>query len=960
MLEMKPIARAVRVALGLAPVVVAMPMAAQAQEAIVEEVVVTGSRIQKANLVQSSPVTQLDAEQIEYTGITRTEDLLRAMPQVALDQDSGQSIEAEGTATLQLRNLGNSRTLVLVDGKRLPISSPTAQESGADLNFIPAALIKRVEVLTGGASSTYGSDAVAGVVNFIMYDDFEGVKLDVQTSTYRHDNQGNVTTKRSDARGFPYAEGSISDGEIQDATFMIGGNLNDGRGNVTGYATYRDIEPVTQSERDYSACALGGGTAACGGSATSAFGTFISPNGNYNVVGTNFVRDSAATRYNFAPPSYYQRPDERYTLGAFAHYDVSEQVTVYTQLMFMDDRTVAQFAPAGMFFDFGVDIRCDNPLLSAQQATTLGCAAPAQVIEDVYIGRRNVEGGPRFGDLRHSTYRGVFGMRGEINETWRYDVSYQYAEVDMRNRNGNYVDTDKLARALDPVVSGGQVVCRSVIDGSDPACVPWNIYTTGGVTSDQTSYFGASYYERGTTDQTVTTAYVQGSLGDYGVVLPWADNGVEVVVGIESREENLDYEPDDISIAGDLGGLAAALVPIKGRLEVQEFFAEASVPIVEGRDWAELVSIDLGYRYSDYDPDNTADTWKITGNWAPIDDIRFRGGFQRAIRAANIIEMFQPVQGTLFDMADDPCADVNPATGLSGAGYSFAECARSGVTQAVWNAGGPQSSPAEQYNTVIGGSVDLEPEESDTWTVGFVFTPDFVEGLTVSLDYYDIKIDGAISEIEQQTTLTECIENSQFCDKVHRGPQDTLWLGNASPTNGIEAFYQNIGYYEVKGIDLEASYAIGIGDFGSLNFSTLLGYVDSWEQEEYSGAGAEECQGTYGGSCGTPTPELRNRFTTTWLTPWNASVNLTWRYIDEVEHVQSNSPVDIDSFNYFDVSGIWDVTSWASVRAGVNNLLDEEPPITDNGVTARNNGNTYTGIYDHLGQYWFLGGSVHF
>jgi outer membrane receptor protein involved in Fe transport len=208
--------------------------------------------------------------------------------------------------------------------------------------------------------------------------------------------------------------------------------------------------------------------------------------------------------------------------------------------------------------------------------------------------------------------------------------------------------------------------------------------------------------------------------------------------------------------------------------------------------------------------------------------------------------------------------------------------------------------------------------------------------------------------------LTQCIEANQFCDKVHRGPNETLWLGNASRTNGVETFYENIASFRVKGIDMEASYQFDIGDMGSLNFSTLFGWVDSYEQEEYDGAEVLECSGIYGGACQTPLPEYRNHFTTTWTTPWNAVLNFTWRYVDEVKQIECDPCVDIDQQSYYDISGIWNATDNISVRAGVNNLTDKEPPITDNGVTLRNNGNTYPGAYDYLGQYLFLGMTVEF
>jgi outer membrane receptor protein involved in Fe transport len=564
-------------------------------------------------------------------------------------------------------------------------------------------------------------------------------------------------------------------------------------------------------------------------------------------------------------------------------------------------------------------------------------------------------------------------MRGDINETWRYDVSWQYAEVDMRNRNGNYVDTAKIARALDvdiddrldedgnPVdpATFGTLVCASVIDESDPDCVPWNIYTQGAVTPDQTAYFASSYFERGTTDQRVFNAYVQGSLGDYGIKFPWTESGIELVVGFEQREENLEYNPDDASRAGAVGGITAALVPVDGGYTVDEFFTEASVPLIEGAPLVEALTIDLGYRYSDYDTDVDADTYKVAASWTINSDIRLRGSYQRAIRAGNIVELFQPLNGILWSADNDPCSGVNPATGLSALGYTFEQCARSGVSQAIWDAGGPLDSPAAQYNGVTGGDPNIEPEESDTYSFGFVATPSFVPGLTVSADWYDIKVEDAIFQIEPLTTLTQCIEDNVFCEKVHREQLfGTLWLGNASATNGVETFYENIASFRVKGVDVEASYDLQLGDMGSLTFSTLFGWVDSFEQEEYDGAGVLECAGFYGGACQTPLPEYRNHLTVTWATPWNAVVNMTWRYVGEVEQIDSSTPVDQGEVSYYDLAGTWQITDNVSVRGGVNNIFDKEPELSDNGVTLRNNGNTYPGIYDHLGQYLFLGMSV--
>jgi outer membrane receptor protein involved in Fe transport len=304
---------------------------------------------------------------------------------------------------------------------------------------------------------------------------------------------------------------------------------------------------------------------------------------------------------------------------------------------------------------------------------------------------------------------------------------------------------------------------------------------------------------------------------------------------------------------------------------------------------------------------------------------------------------------------------LNPGDATSIRGYTFEECARSGVTQAVWDNGGPASSPASQYNALIGGSVLLAPEESDTYSVGVILTPGFVDGLVLSVDWYDIDVQDAITTIGPETTLLQCIETDTFCDLVRRGTNDSLWLGLASATNGISALSQNIGFFRVKGIDAEVSYTFDVGDWGSMSLNNVTGWIDSWQQEEFVGAGIQQCEGVYGGSCGPPTVELRNRFQAIWATPWDASVSLGWRHIGSVDQISTNlPPTTLDSQNYIDLSGNWGATEWLTIRAGVNNLLDREPPFVPQGITARENGNTYPSAYDALGQYWFVAASVEF
>ncbi len=949
---------AVSAALGMTAAA-AVPTVANAQEQLVEEVVVTGSRIQKANLVSSSPVTQVDAEEFRFQGTTRVEDLMRNMPQVWSNQNSSQSNGATGTATLNLRNLGDERTLVLVNGRRLPAGSPLGGGVGADINQIPAALIRRVEVLTGGSSATYGADAVAGVVNFIMQDDFEGIQIDYQWSQYQHDNDNGFLQRLNESNGFPAPDGSESGGDISDFSVIIGGNFDNGRGNATAYATYRDVDAVLQDERDYSSCALNNTGDACAGSATTPQGTFsdfgVSDGFDFKVQGNEFVpRDGNV--YNYGPLNYYQRPDERYTAGAFARFAINEHVEAYTELMFMDNRTVAQIAPSGAFFVTN-QLACGNPFLSEQQFEAL-CGQFGKTeddIQQVYLGRRNVEGGPRAQDLRHTSFRGVFGVRGDINDTWRYDLFGQYSEVSMENTYQNDLSTTNIIRALNAVEDeDGNIVCQSVVDGSDPDCVPWNVFEEGGVDQAAIDYMVLPLFARGETTQKVITGYLAASLGDYGIQLPTADTGVEVVFGAEYRKETLTFNPDNGFRNGEGAGQGGATNPVDGEYDVTDFFIEASIPLVTGMAFAEEVTLDLGYRYSDYSTDITTDTYGIRGGWAVTNGFKLRGSYQRAVRAANVRELFLPQGFNLFDMAADPCGGPTPARSLS-------DCQRSGVTAAQY--GNIANSPAGQYNFLQGGNPNLEPEEADTYSLGFVWTPEFIDGLSLSVDWFSIEITEGISNLTPEFILNQCLDGDDAsCANVRRGNSGDLWIGSDTERSGrVAALQDNLAIEEVEGWDIIVDYSLDLGSWGSLGFNNNMSLIDSWDQQELKGAPKIDCAGNWGASCGYPTPDLRNNLRVTWLTPWNITASALWRHTSEVKDLNQN--LDLEAMDYLDLAGVWDLfDETVSLRVGVNNITDEEPPIAGNaaGPSINGNGNVFPGMYDALGRYYYLGVTVGF
>ncbi len=935
-------------------------------EAAIEEVVVTGSRIQRRNLVSASPVTQVDAEELLFQGTTRVEDMVRTLPQVYSDQNTSQSNGATGTATLNLRNLGEERTLVLVNGRRLPAGSPIQDGIGADINQIPGALVRSVEVLTGGASATYGSDAVAGVVNFLMKDDFEGVRVDYQFSQYSHNNRSDKWRGIVEEAGYPVADGTESDGDTSYVSLIIGGNFDNGRGNATAYATYRDIQAVWQRNRDYSSCALSDDTTFCFGSSTIPQGRFTNfgvggEPVDFIVQGHEFVPRQGET-FNYGPLNYYQRPDEQYAFGGFAHYDLSDYAEIYTELMFMDDRSVSQIAPSGNFF-VTETLSCGNPLLSAQQFETV-CGSIGLTAEDTrdpfWIGRRNVEGGNRQQDLRHTSFRGIFGVRGDMNANWNYDASLLYAEVSMENTYLNDLGTTKIRRALDAVrhPDTGEIVCRSVVDGSDPSCIPWNIFQEGGVTQEALDYIVLPLFARGTTDQLIASGFIAGDLGDYGVRFPTADTGVALVLGVEYRDENLDFNPDEGFRSGEGAGQGGATPPVSGGYGLFELFMEASIPLVEGKSFAEELNLDLGFRYSDYDYGVSTETFGVRTGWAVNQDVKLRGSFQRAIRGANVRELFRPQGLNLFDMTGDPCG--GPVTGgTTAAGRTFEECARSGVTQAQW--GNIPHSPAGQYNYLQGGNPDLEPETADTWTAGIVLTPGILSGLTVTVDYYSINIEKGIDFLTPEFILNQCLDgNLSQCNNVKRGAPGDLWIGsNVGSSGHIVATNDNLAIEEVVGFDIVADYSFDVGEMGSINIANVLSLIDRWDQQELAGAPTEKCAGKWGFVCGYPTPDVRNKLRLIWTTPWDVTATLMWRYTSRVDD-RNQSEIDLKAISYIDLSAIWDLTERVQMRAGINNLFDEAPPIAGNGAgpSINGNGNTFPGMYDALGRYWFLAAAL--
>ena len=966
--------RAVRVALLAASAGSAFyGTASVAQDAELEQVIVTGSRIPQANLEGTSPVSVLGAQDIQFEGTVQVEDLINNLPQAFADQGGNISNGATGTATVNLRNLGSNRTLVLVNGRRLPAGSP--QDVSADLNQIPASLIERVEVLTGGASAVYGSDAVAGVVNFIMKDNFEGVQIDANYSGYWHNNSNNEIQQLVADSGFPAAPGEVWDGTEYSLGLTMGSNFADGRGNATLFFGYTKTNALLQSERDYSGCALGSTSTGfyCGGSSTSYPGRFrvanigaagstsqtMDASGNVIPWNNNF--------YNYGPLNYYQRPQERYQANFMAHYDVTDSAQVYTEFMFMDNSTVAQIAPSGAFGTVAAVSRT-NPLLQQNGAQWFNTLFPADYTADtrtVTIQRRNVEGGGRQDDLGLTSFRGVVGIKGSfLNDNWDYDVSAQYGSVLFSETYYNDFSLTRIDRALDVVATANGPACASFVDGTDPNCVPWNIWDPNGVSPESLAYLQTPGFQRGDTTQRVVTASVSSDLGKYGATLPTARNGLGVAFGAEYREESLDLNTDSAFSTGDLAGQGGPSIGVGGSYNVIDLFAELRLPLLQDMFLAQDLTVTASYRYSDYSTDITTDTYGFGADWQIVDDIRFRGSYQHAVRAANIIELYRAQSVGLYDMSRDPCS-TNPTATLEG-------CRNTGLPDALY--GTDLDSSADQYNALFGGNPDLDPESADTWTAGIVLTPTFIDSLAVTIDYWNITVEDTIGTVPSPTALDQCVQTGspEYCDLITRDSQGTLWL---LPQAQIIATNLNIGETKTSGWDIGVNYALAMNDMGTLNFAFMGTVLDELVSTPLPGVEEYDCAGFYGQSnCGTPLPELRTRLRTTWVTPWGVDLSLNWRFFDSVT-IDAASPdpdladpsvvfpgvdKELDSQNYFDIAAVYTYAEKYTFSMGINNVTDENPPLSGQVGSGFGNGNTYPQVYDALGRYVFFGLSAKF
>jgi len=935
----------------------------------IEEITVTGSRIAKRDAIAESPIFTVDQESMKISGNVTLDHYLNTLPQITPNISSqSNNPSSGGRAFIDLRGLGPSRNLVLIDGRR----AMGQAEGGTivDTNTIPAALIERVEIISGGAAATYGADAIAGVVNFIMKKDFEGFNLDSQ---YRLTEEG--------------------DGDEVTADITIGSNFADGRGNAVFNASYFNREVMYKDARAFSAQAssptgifpngsislgantptqgavdaiFGGNTCEPNGGARgfgfnpdgSLFCTGIDGNPNRNIAGytgpdshiaTQFFPDSFS--YNFEPDNFLVLPLERWNLYTHMNLDMSEHFQPYVQAMFTNYSSDQELAatPAGGFV-----LPVTNPFISPQLAALLATREGCAVVNaddpnvcdllnadaPVSLSKRfNVLGG-RSGANTHDVWQLTGGARGSIVESWSYDLYASWGRSVRNEIQGGNVRVPEVNQLL-AAADGGASLCEGGLNllGDAPisqACQDFISLQAKNLT----------VVEQGNIEAVVT-----------GDLFEMPAGTVQSAFGASFREISFDFLPDSGLKPGIVAGFNEQL-PVAGRLNYTDVFGEVSVPLLQDLPMMQSLSLTLGARTTDNNVFGNDETWKATFDWSMSESVRARGGMQHAIRSPNIAELFAPQLNNFPSFANqDPC-NFNSAqrTGPNGAQVQ-ALCA----AQAAVAGGAGFSQPFGQAQAIAGGNPDLTPEEADSWTVGLVYTPEFnssmLQRVSLTVDYFSMELDQVIDDIPATTIITRCYNsdnanpnydiNNEWCQLFNRDPADGRVID-------LQTLQRNQSVWELSGIDTTLNWGADIGP-GQFDVSLLASWLEKFEKQVTAIDPFNDFAGTIGGTTGSTAPEWRGTLQASY-TMDNMQFLATTRYISSMSHANLvETPTAVatgtDATWYLDLAGRYDVTDSISLRFGVNNVGNQGPRLYNPNVQA----NTDPSTFDVLGRRYFVG-----
>jgi iron complex outermembrane receptor protein len=915
------------------------------------DVVVTGSRIARRDLETAAPITVTTQEEFKLSGAVNVEQVVNQLPSVIPGATAFSNNPGGGVATLDLRGLGATRTLILVNGRRYIFFDASQL---VDVNTIPSFLIEGVDTVTGGRSAVYGSDAVSGVLNFRLRNDLKGVIAG---------GQYNITER--------------GDGRRYDAYVAMGGDLGD-RGHATVYGEYYNRAPIFQGARDFSRTAFaenynadgvpigfipGGSSTTPNGRFTSTYGAacptgnvYCSPGAYFATAGTSRTRTGADV-YNFAPDNYLMVPQERYLLGGYADYQVADNVTAYTEVTFVNNRVANQLAPTPVTGTYDVNINSVAQYLSANDVASLqaldGIAAGTNVVGDgivpLTIQRRANETGARNSLDERNAFRFLVGVRGDLGSKFNYDLYYSYA----RTRNANIQEGNISASAFQAGLDG-----TAAANGG----VAINIFGPNTLTPAMVNQISIRAQNGDISTLQVVNGSVSGSLFNFGM----GAEDVALSVGGEYRKLAARFIPDTALSSGDVIGFNAG-DPTDGSYDVREGFAELRVPLIADRPFFNSLELGAAARYSDYSLGNVGGVWTYAGSaqWAPVRDIMFRGQYSRAVRAPNVGELFGG-QSVGFPQATDPCAQANAATDATIRNL----CIATGVPAAL------VGDPSVQINTQIqgnfGGNPNLQEETSDSYTGGVVLRPTFLPGFSATVDYYNIKIKNAISTLGGGlgNSLSLCYNivqniNSPYC-QAFVGTRNALgqFDGEVNP----QILNANVGQFATDGIDFAVDYSKRFGfslfgrDTSKLAFSFLGTWVNAFTITPVQDLPdvTNQCAGRFGTlACGNPIPKWK------WTSRLSysdgpATLSFRWRHTGAVRDDDDTTPYLVEripAYNLYDLSASFDLTDRYTLALGVNNLLDKKPTILGNN---QEQAGTYPSTYDVLGRDFFVSVSFAF
>ena len=906
-----------------------------------DRVEVTGTRIKKAAIEGTSPVTTIDREEIERSGLTSVADLLQDLATSGSTLNTqfnssgnfgfppdGSGVGA-GSARVNLRHLGEERTLVLVDGKRwVNGSAASGVPSAVDLNTIPLSMVDRIEILEDGASALYGSDAIAGVVNIITRKDFDGLEANAYYGEYF---EGDGATSRFD----------VSLGKSgTDFNIVLG-------------ASYTDQERVSAADREQARFPTPN-TGVTRGSSGTPQGRFIfsipgmtdpsgglcspvdsdmdgtpdsyscnltTPTGSSFAGGVpsfpgDFIPFTNDERFNFSPFNLVVTPSERTSVFGQGALDLTDNISFYMKAMYTNRESTNQAAPEPIFLGPGagtggladsISISADNPF------NPFGIDLDASD-NFILLGRRPLEAGPRIFQQDVDTSFIGAGLEGGFDAGTRYflwDVNFGYSKNQADQTKNGALNIRRIGVAL-----GDPDVCAA-----EAGCVPLNLFGGAGtITPEMLDYIGFVQKDSSENELTYFSANITGDAFD-----GWA-GPIAFAAGVETRELEGSFQPDPIVVAGESNGIPAQ--PTSGEYDVDEAYLEVNIPLVSGARGAELIDLTAAGRYSDYSTFGSETTTKFTLRWQPNDEFTARATFAEGFRAPGIGELFG--SAARFDATlDDPCSTPTDFG---------SNCAQLGVP-----AGFVQANP--QISVTTGGNPDLEPETADSFTAGFVWSPEFVteagwiDVFDVEFTYYDHEVDGFIQAIDAQTQLNQCVAtlSPQFCNGINRNSSGAI--------AGFANRLTNIGSLETDGFDLNFNYFgpdTDIGRFGVIWRNTFVN-----DFTETSLTGETSLEGVERNDSGIP--EWKSNLSLIWQAgPWEASWSL--RYIDELTESCSDfldgtpnglaelglcsDPVnrlnELDATLYNDVQVSY-TFPWndngVTLTGGVRNLFDEDPPL---------------------------------